>query len=637
MTVVPIVNLTDEQAGWGTISYGPPESPFVFSGLRTVSLNGEHQYDEAERAVIFTRYTLEIETYSFGSNASSSSTNLASIRRLLQQPGQTLTITGLGFGDLIVTGGQGTPLAITDDDDDGDEDGTDGEGDEPTASATTVADVDWGPKPRLTTFSPDGVVCWRFKWTCVFAIKECTSFATQNGGVLAFNYRVSTSYDSAGLCTRIISGYLQIAQTRTADGGTAVETSADSYRNQIMVAVPYGFRREPRVFELIESKNRLNFTIIDRQLDGAVLPENCLNADLEFEVENAPPGFARYVATLSGTIETPPGTPPAVAGQAFINVMLDRWRQLNNMFGEDTTIFPRRVRMGFPLFGRVSRFSWAWEITSTSCLGDLLTAGGIWAPLDISDADDEYIAWAESMAGVWGNTGAAPNLVYNAAEDAIVDLCAGFTPPVLGEGQEPSPGEEGDGETDFEFEISEAASWLAYENSLRTTQKQNSVEHKPAVPYNPTGSSASFSAGGDDSYADEVDEASNDPTEEVGIVMPMPVPEEDPSTWQYQGAPTQRVVMIGKCMRIGYQPAIPKLLTVGGQSVVEEKVVVDGPKSIACFMGLTVYTARWRITYRVDGGGYVGTNDDQPNPSLCCEESDDESPGEGGVSPGDLG
>ncbi|MBX9682132.1 MAG: hypothetical protein K2X38_25520 [Gemmataceae bacterium] len=61
-----------------------------------------------------------------------------------------------------------------------------------------------------------------------------------------------------------------------------------------------------------------------------------------------------------------------------------------------------------------------------------------------------------------------------------------------------------------------------------------------------------------------------------------------------------RVILKGAGVRAGYQPSIPKLVSIGGQDAIPDgEQVVDGPRIIGNYGGVPVYFASWVIPYTV--------------------------------------
>ncbi|MGE3410123.1 MAG: hypothetical protein AB7I37_25290 [Pirellulales bacterium] len=568
MAITALAALSDNDAGWGTITY----NSFTFPGLRDVKLTGKPEYDQAGRAVIYTVYTLRVHCFVTGGSEATHRADMVTLRQKLQDPGQTLVYSGQGVGDIQVNGG-----------------------------GATHTDVQWGPKPQVVEFIQIGTLTTEVIWECSFAIKEGATSLASN--LAAFCYAIDWDYDEAGSCTRVINGYVQIAQTRSG-GGRTITTSAESYRHSLRVSIPNGFRRGPRRFSLSHDRNRLDFSITDIQLEAEAPPTGALRAELDYEIESNPPGFAQYTATLAGTIETPPGVPTIRAGEIFVRVMLDKFRKLKAA-ARSGAVIPLRLRFGRTLGTRQSRFGIAWLVTG--CLDNLLRDGGIWQPLD----GESYTVWWSAMqaAGVFSNSGSS-SLFFIPSEDAVVDLAGsqsnGSALPFMGGGGGFNP-DSATASAEFGLgDLQKENSWLSFENRLKVMREHAVILHHAAEQFLP----GTLAAG-------------NIATD-TGVSMAVSVSGEGSAhVAQYQGTPRDLILMQGKGMRINpkgkdWLPAVPRLVSVRGIPVEEVKVVTDGPKAIACFFGATVYSLRWAVLYRLRSG-YLNQIPSMENPALCCD------------------
>jgi hypothetical protein len=567
-----IKDLTDAEAGWGTISYGNAENTFTFNGLRHFSLQSEQVYDEAQRTVIANDYTLVVVSMIYGSDVAGESANIAEIRKTLSLAGQTLILKNVGLSDIQVNG-----------------------------AGQNFDDIQWGPKPKSVVFrGAGGVLAYEVTWTVEFRIFDQEIV----GDLVAFNYGVTYSFDGAGLCTRIIEGYLQVPLNRGDDGGYDVTETADTFRdNYVNFDIPDGFRRLPQTYRLSPDRTREDFVIIDAQLDcvDESPPPNALIADLDFDLQSQGPGFAQSNITLSGEIEVPSGCLPSAAARAFVLVALDRWTKISQSFNDTSPalVIPTALHVGRKMFSRKSRFFMSWTVTG--CLNDLLNQGGIWEPVDGYTTSD----WQNSIinSGAWGVRGTAA-LVYNADNDAIIDLGNSSNETVDDQTSTQSTVGQGTGSIFSLDDIDPTVSWLHYSNHLRVYRDRKVTQHKPAASYTPSNPDSTNNVTNPNANMPQITASNND-------------------VYQDQSTPTDMVLMQGKALRIQFPPAVPNLLTVGGQQVEEIKRVVDGPRPIGCIFGTTVYAARWAILYRVVNGYIYSTrsNTAETNPSLCCETS----------------
>lgn len=545
MAINALVNLSDAAAGWGTITY----NGYTFPGIRDVQVYGEPVYDKAGRTIVEMIYTARIHWFISSADAAAHVTAMYAMQRQLGEAGQAFTMSGLATGYVF------------------------------------TQDMQWGPKPGPIQMTQIGDIAHELTWEVKYAIKITTG---SYGLFKSFNYSVEWNYDDDGLATRVISGTYEIVAFRNA-GGRTVSISADRYRDQLVCYTPPGFRKGPRKFRLSDDRTAMDFTFVDRQLDAEAPPPGAVKCELDYDIENVGIGFAQFIATLSGVITVPQGTPTAVAAQAFISIMADKIAKLKKA-GEQ--VIPLRLRMGRSLGTRRSQFSAAWKVTG--CI-DLFTQGGIWEDITASNWQN----WAKSMEVAWSNRGNS-NLYFNESSDAIIDVGYSGNLPQLGTGggvNLPQPPKNGH---IFEINVNEKNSWLEYKNTLKAQRSYRLIEHEPAVE-----STTSSGAAG------------------PGVRFP-PVVASVGATVQTQGPPQDYILMHGKGLRIAgkdkkFMPEVPKLLTIGGKRVVEVKVVTDGPTLVACFFGSPVYSLRWAILYRVVDG-YIGDIPERKNPVLCCDD-----------------
>lgn len=564
MAVNALVNLSDAAAGWGVTYY----NGYTFPGLRQVKLAGEMIYDQANRVVELTRYKLRLVFYAKHSSSSAHAAGMEQLRQLLQEPGGVLRVTGQGFGDIYIN--------------------------DAAAGAANRYDVEFGPRPANLEMTQIGMLCHECSWECAFSVKEgFTAGAGAAAAISAFNYGMDFDFDDAGILTRTVAGYLQIHIPRT-PGSRTVVSSADFYRGQLRLPIPAGFRRTARRFSLSQDRRRLDFSFSDRQLDGEAPLPNALKSDLDYTIESVPPGFAKFQASLGGSIEVPVGTPPIRAAEVFMLIFADKQKKLSSAVKGSGIVIPTRISFGRPIGSRVSQFDVQWMVTG--CLDDLLKNGGIWDP--VSGA--AWAAWAQSMAAAWGTSNAnmgPTGLAYSSSLDVLVDLNYGAALPAMGAGATDANAS-AEGSKVFTFDVPAEQSWLYYENTLVAQRAQNYRTHTPIEE---------FSAAVQSTWNPAVEEGAA--FGNAGSTLT--------SVTQYQGRPTDLILMKGKAMRLQHQPSIPRLVSVAGKQVVECKTVYEGPKIVGCIFGKKVYTSRWAILYRLREG-YIGPIPEQPNPSLCC-------------------
>ena len=560
-----IKDLTDAVVGGGTIAY----NGYTFPNLRNSEFTLEPVYDEAGRHVVKQRLTLAINWFAYSTTEDGAAAVIEDMRDRLSVAGQTLQLTDLGFGDLVINQAAGS------------------------SPSGTHVDVSWGPKPGPLKAVSIGGLAWECSWHITTEIQECAN--TYSLSFLALNYSVAWSVDHRGLQRRTIAGYYEINQTR--DGTSrAVARSADEAWNGIRVTVPENFRRASTERQLSPDRNRMDFAITDEELEGYAPPDGMIEATIEDSFSNIPPGFARWRASLNCSFECAPDRKPAAAAVAFMTVATQKAASLQKAAGKKRVVLPTSLRMSRDRLGRRSTFGMEWTVVA--CLNDLIAQSGLWETVP----GTSWAKWSASMSKAWENRGFA-GLRFDPKEDTLVDLCAGISTATIGGGLAYKPlAGVGSGMLSV-GDVDEEHSWLAYENRLEPYREQTLVAHKPVQAFTPVAPPQGV-----------VGTAIATATDVTLTSASMGT---SPDVIQYRGNPTDYVLMRGKAMRLKYQPAVPALLTVEGVPVVEVRSKIDGPKTLTCFFDVPVYVVRWAILYRVDG--YLSAVKPPANPALCCD------------------
>ena len=539
--------LKDDAVSAGVIAY----NGFTFPNPRNVKVRGTPVYDEAGRAVIYVAYTLSVHTIVWASASSAApvadtANYLENLRTRLFKPGQSLTLTNIGFGDLSLN--------------------------------SVDEDVAWGPKPRVCEFEPiAGLAAWDLNWTVEFSLPECGSLHSP-AALLALNYEIVYSSNERGFSTRTVSGYAELPRTRNADGGRLSSNSTDFVWDRINVTLPPGFIRKTNQRRVSKDKRRLDFVIVDEELMSLPWPAGIVGGDIEYGVENVNIGFAQHVGSLSGSLETAPDKPVSLAAQVFVNIALAKIQELRASVGGNASVIVQKLRLQRGLFSRRSTFGASFLVTGT--IGSMLGKSGVWTPV----AGTDYQQWAASMKALWSGRGKAG--LRSGVNDVIIDICGGATGFTIDDGggsQEPPPYEP---TVTFDCNVTSANSWLAYENAVRGNRSQEVAVHKYAQPYqNATASMSGVSLG----------------PSTTGL----------PDVIQYQSLPSDRVLLVGRALRIDFVPDVPALVSVQGQAAIEIDRNVE-VKKVADFLGCKLYFARWSILYRLASPGSQLTPPDNP-------------------------
>jgi hypothetical protein len=401
----------------GTLKY----NGFTFDGTSQVKVNIEYVEDEAERTVILQKHTLTVRAIVATVANSTADSQLANIRLRLSQQGQELIFINRGFGvDLIVN-----PVA-------------------PGGWDTYRNDVRWGPKPKILHWEAVGSNnAVEIEWQVETCISLCDGSTPP---LLALNYLASYSIDARGLTTRTISGYYEVAQTRS---GRTIPISSDAYRSIIAVNLPIlapipssnwtwegvGFQRSTNWTTSL-NKSREDFVIVDKQIpSNHAFPDYAVNARgrhrAQFKRPRKNSGGLWNRHTISMELELAEGINPAVSVLIFSNIVNTRLLAANkdkNGAALQRTMF-EEFTIEEDVFGRVSAFHIEYRVLGgPDALRTFVDTSGMWKPLGTL-----WSSWATSMASTfapYGSTG----IKTLAANDSITDLCGlGTTSPLANE------------------------------------------------------------------------------------------------------------------------------------------------------------------------------------------------------------
>lgn len=541
----------DLTTGFGTLSYGG----YTFGPLRHVKVKIAPEWDRARRTVTKLKWTLDVHAIIHGDSVGNQEANMNALLRVLTEPRLKLTISGIGLDTAITTDRNGTR-----------------------------PDINWGPKPTLHSLAPvGGDLAWEVNWTVEFETPPyCASANAGAGDPIAFNYTAQYTTDSEGLLTRILSGYVEIAQ---AANGRRPAANPEAAFDMITFQLPELFRRISCTRFFNEAKNVVEFSIVDQELSDYAYPAGLVECDVDYDFENRPPGFINWTGQLSGTMRVAPGIPKALAADKFFIIVFDVAEKLNNAAAPSKGIvIPERIRIGTKKFGRTSRFLVTWRMVA--CLHDILQKTGLWEPVP----GTSYQQWRASMisAGVFHPRGVG-RWKMNSNEDTIIDLCGGGGSITLGNdsGSRYDPG--GNPDTKLNCaNITKERSYLTFRNKIRGVQKQNAIIHRIMQSFGGAAYSALTGDSGDQSLF---------PSETTGgrpkdhIV-------------QYQTASDDYIIMTGRALRLKFVPEVPKLKKVAGVEVEElARNVVMEP--ITSYFDCPLYEARWAILYKPKGQIYA--------------------------------
>lgn len=528
----------------GTVSY----NGYTFPTLRQVTGEMKPEYDGAMRALAYNVYTFNVYFWIWASTESTLSNSFENIRNLLSQPGGALSVSGMGFGSINVSG----------------------------AGFGNDQDVLWGPKPQLLRFEPLGgniaIECW---WTCQVAINDCLSVSqSPRGRVVAFNYEAVYAADERGLSTIGRSGYLQIANSRLTQNNTSVVTSPDDQWANLVVRVPPGFRRTSQQRKIDASRSRLDFQIVDTEIaSDDALPPGITNGSLRFSIENLEEmNFQLWRFSISATMERLKGLERGWSYRKFFEIVEGTVRRMRQQLSprENDAIIPLTLSIDHEKWGLEDQFQVTFQIARD--ISQILAFTQIWEPVE-----SNFYSWAASMERAW--TGGLARLKFTAGEDAIVDLChqspgSGFPIVVTQPPQYAIPVSYVSCD-----DVTEESSWLHYENRLINKTDDRATMHQQASEYTPVEDSEVNIAG------------------QVGPPDLTDFSFSKSDTIQYHGSPYVRVCMVGRAVRMKFQPLEPKLKEIGGRKVKRVSRKVDGPELLGYNGPCPVYGLSWEICY----------------------------------------
>lgn len=524
-----------------TLSY----NGYTFGGASKVKWTATPVRDDAGRTVIYTRYEINVEAVITPDDQEDCDSALNTIQRLLAEDGKSLVFTGAGGGTIInvnrASGGK--------------------------------RDVAWGPKPQVLKWESLGAdQAALVNWTVIANVSVCET-STRWTGVMAFGYDISYDYDKGGYATKTITGYLQIAQTRTLDGTPA--DSADNYRSLIVPAAEFQTSSDiTHKFSLSRDHSRLEFSITQSvHKSFNIYPEKVVSISGRHDVswQRANKGAAILRNTLSLQIERGYRAGREIPWVVFLSIVKKR-RQAAIDADKDTLL--DSVDISEDLFGVMHSFRASWRTLDTT-VGNIVEHSGLFAPLTTTTADE----WRDSLkyerleaprtAGITGTN-----------QDAIVDLCGNTTLPLMGYNSAPvddQPKQPASPLTNYQPRKS--TSYAQFRNVVIPSRKVPVERH--AVLQTASTDYISGDAIGGERFAYNTTDRTKD-------------------TLQIQGTPQYSVRIVGQALRAGYEIPRPALPMFGNKPTTE----VSG--TFMCevagnYFGVAVYRAAWDISYIVDG------------------------------------
>jgi hypothetical protein len=548
-------------AAVGTLSYGLA----VFDAFVKSSIDITPQWDDAQRTITDCEIEIKVKAYVY--NAAGTGSTDAQATALYQQlttPCQTLKYTQKGFG-----GQTGTGLVVN---------GTDG----------GPQDVAYGPKPKLASFVPlggsaaVGNVAAIVEWSVTTRIPMCPD-ATFMGNIMAFNYDASFSIDGATGMTRVDwSGYLEIPVTRGA-GTRQILDNADSYRERLAAPVAPGWRRVNQEFKLDKSKRRLDFSWTDQEIPYP-FQTNLTDEDAEEVVTWQRANLPLFTGRISARMTVAPDQPKTVAIDRFKTLVASRLGQ-----GKDgkiagvgknpdkSTTFLDGIEIRESILTNTWNFAATFRIIGTS-LDQIFKITNIAAPIK----DLSWSAWINSLNASAFNIRGIANARFVNAMDNVIDLCLpGLEPPdaamntgavsklqtlppagpVLKAVDKPP---QIAGVRQARQFVDPDASWVAYQVAIEIDEDDRLAVHKPlnaanTVATNQDSSGSAAGGANDVMVGAQVENAATSVSAKI------------PDVIQRLSAPTYKIRLSGRAIRLGYRIPTPRLVTVGGVTVTQRR------------------------------------------------------------------
>jgi len=390
----------------GTASY----NGYTFSSYaETVRMSASYRYDDANRTIIYSEWTIAIKDKVFVTGTSVDD-QMDAIYAKLSVPGGQFIYTSHGAGAFSI-------------------------------NVNGKNDVRWGPKPQgMDTRMMGRDQAREFIWTVVVCVPQSCVSPVYGGAIMAFNYTVDFSIDLLGYTTRNMTGYIEIPMTRTSATSRQIPDDADSYLENFLPSLPVQFRRTNRGHRVSPDRSRIDFSYTDEQMVDQMYQQGVAIADITESVRNEQPAnFYRWNSTISGSYTMAYGIPRQLAFQRFAELVANRLEKgftfakvtptsavnANASKKVDTTeglILPLNFSMSVSEHDKsAGSFSFTYRILTD--LGNLIQATGAWTPLP----GTSYNQWLSSVKGLdagsmMGQRGSA-QLRHLPSDDVIVDLC----------------------------------------------------------------------------------------------------------------------------------------------------------------------------------------------------------------------
>lgn len=568
-------------------------------------------YDESQRVIIASEVTINVHGIIYGEDAEIHSGRMLALQESLSKSGGRLIVSGIGLGVAIDSG--------------------------------ETPDVNFGPKPQLHALRPLGAnKAWEVIWSVVYR----RDVVANGPGAFPDTTPVQASYDiefstnDIGRVTRTAAGFIEFFTPIKKNGNKLTVSAGAADRRFLSTTIierPEWMRRRSARRRIDAAKNRIYFQIVDEEFEDGPFPLGMAHADAELSIENIPPGFINWSATLTATLTPAAGYPKSLAANRWFLMLFAAARDAKaSVDTAKGVVIPERFRFSVPKFSRACRFSASWKMTA--CLHDILEKSGLWAPVP----GTSFARWQASMNLAHRIEGAAglstdeqETLIYLGAtyEKAIHVKPTGYRPS-----------------EDFPFsrkmlcpEVTEEQSYLTWENRIKGLQEQNATIHRPlqnVLPAIQGGAGVGSAVGGTfgGSTGGVVGGTVGGAVAGVAAYFATPQTGLQEDVVQYNGKTDNYVLMFGKSYRLKFAPEVPTLKKVMGVDVEEVARAVE-TTPVTAYFDCPLILGKWTILYRVKDQIY-GVKP-ASNRHMCFTEGENDGhsavPSKPGSKPGKPG
>lgn len=613
-----------------------------FSHFMGTRVSFTPELDPAKRTTKWTQIDIHVSGYVTADNAGESSDSiLLGMRQKLERNGGVLKLSGRGYGDIEVN------------------------------TVGGPSDCKYGPQCKIEDCQPRGgaplvgVVTMYVTWSCTTWYPQCPDALTENrlASVCFGNTHTQDEDGYSQLTTNITA---EIPATRLGVSDPSVPDHIDRYVDRLYANVPLGFQRGDMRKQYSLDKRIVEISWTDKQLRAPPLL-GCTRTHLKHRMEASGPAYVTWNHSISGTITVPPNVSkewgfllalsaarqrellvqaqaqadfaqnaPRIgqvrpAGNGGVEADVPWWLLLGGFHAGIPSVASdqqqqqpqQNVRITRPIIekqfviendatSRDFSFTLRWFTVLARRLDLIVRESGMWQPLTRTTFEQ----WRTSMKQqrVFDVRGPS-HIVYNASDDALVDLCVSdigpghHTRPVTPVPKanrpdfdpvsaRPRGGQVGSAEgSDADlpslanpFSIpNPEATWLEWSNRLVYHESRGRFAlHQPlAGTLKETGGpDAAGVASGIRSYSKPQSPAS--------------VTTNAPGTLQECGTPPAIIYMVGHAVRIGLPPPAPRLLRAKGCLLKLNRTIQDEPRVIQKWGDIPVIRNDWLLEYVTD-------------------------------------